>query len=248
LSWVSRSPPLFSFTGPWADGSSWNKVIPFLLAKDLSVIAVQNSLTSVEDDAAATSRIIADIDGPVVLVGHSGAVWPSPRQATTRRVVTLVYVSAFAPDVGETGSSLIGTHPAPPALSSIVTDSAGFVYQSEEGVVKNIAPDVPLAEVRGQPRRRTILEPVARHGRRVRSVWTRPDKVAEDSDTKAPGREGVTKTDDRIWFEVMPSTVPKTVSPLCSRTVSPRMRPNSRISSRPSLRSRSPSASAWGAF
>ncbi len=76
--------------GAWADGSSWNKVIPFLLAKDLSVIAVQNPLTSVEDDAAATSRIIADIDGPVVIVGHSWGGVAVTQAGNNEKVVALV--------------------------------------------------------------------------------------------------------------------------------------------------------------
>jgi hypothetical protein len=50
--------------GAWADGSSWNKVIPLLQTKDLPVIAVQLPLTSLEDDLAATSRIVADTKGP----------------------------------------------------------------------------------------------------------------------------------------------------------------------------------------
>jgi hypothetical protein len=56
--------------GAWADGSSWSKVIPLLLAKNMQIIAVQLPLTSVEDDLAATNRIIADTDGPIVLVGR----------------------------------------------------------------------------------------------------------------------------------------------------------------------------------
>jgi hypothetical protein len=58
------------------------------------------------------------------------------------------YVSAFAPDVGESGSSLIGAHPTPPGLSTIITDTAGFVYQTVDGVLKNIAPDIPEMEAR----------------------------------------------------------------------------------------------------
>src|ERR1700744_4597643 len=62
--------------GAWADGSSWSKVIPLLNAKGLHVVAVQNPLTSLADDVAATRRAIALQDGPVLLVGHSygGAV------------------------------------------------------------------------------------------------------------------------------------------------------------------------------
>jgi pimeloyl-ACP methyl ester carboxylesterase len=113
--------------GAWADGSSWSKVIPLLQAKDLPVIAVQIPLTSVEDDIAATSRIIADVEGPVILVGHSWGGVAITQAGNDPKVAALVYVSAFTPDVGETGSSLIGAHPAPPALSTVVTDKNGFV-------------------------------------------------------------------------------------------------------------------------
>src|SRR5215467_15649602 len=62
--------------GAFADGSSWTKVIPILEKRGLHVVAVQNPLTSLSDDANATRRIIAMEDGPVILVGHSwgGAV------------------------------------------------------------------------------------------------------------------------------------------------------------------------------
>ncbi len=132
--------------GAWADGSSWNKVIPLLLSKDLPVVAVQIPLTSLEDDAAATARIIAETEGAIVLVGHSWGGMAITQTGNDPKVAALVYVSAFAPDVGESGSSLIGAHPTPPALSTIVTDSAGFVYQTIDGVLKNIAPDIPVGE------------------------------------------------------------------------------------------------------
>jgi pimeloyl-ACP methyl ester carboxylesterase len=134
--------------GAWADGSSWNKVVPLLLAKNMRIIAVQLPLTSVEDDLAATNRIIADTEGPIVLVGHSWGGMAVTQAGNDPKVMALVYVSAFAPDVGETGSSLIGAHPTPPALSTIVTDSTGFVYQTVDGMLKNIAPDLPVEEAR----------------------------------------------------------------------------------------------------
>ena len=134
--------------GAWADGSSWNKVIPLLQAKGLPVIAVQIPLTSVGDDAAATGRIIAATDGPIVLVGHSWGGMAITQTGNDPKIAALVYLSAFAPDVGESGSSLIGAHPAPPALSTAVTDSAGFVYQTVDGMLANVAPDLPAAEAR----------------------------------------------------------------------------------------------------
>jgi pimeloyl-ACP methyl ester carboxylesterase len=139
-------PTIVLVHGAWADGSSWNKVIPLLQARDLSIVAVQIPLTSVEDDVAATSRIIANVEAPVVLVGHSWGGMAVTEAGGNAKVAALVYVSAFAPDIGETGSSLIGAHPTPPALSTIVTDRAGFVYQTKAGVVENMAPDVPVAE------------------------------------------------------------------------------------------------------
>ena len=132
--------------GAWADGSSWNKVIPLLKAKGLPVIAVQIPLTSLDDDAAAAKRIVADTEGLVVLVGHSWGGMAITQAGDDPKVAALVYVSAFAPEVGETGSSLIGEHPAPPALSTIVTDKSGFVYQTVDGMLKNVAPDISPEE------------------------------------------------------------------------------------------------------
>lgn len=134
--------------GAWANASSWDKVISLLLAKGQRVLAVPLPLTSLEDDLAATNRIVADTEGPIVLVGHSWGGMAVTQAGGDPKVAALVYVSAFAPDVGESGGSLIGAHPTPPALSTIVTDSAGFVYQTVDGMLTNIAPDVPAAEAR----------------------------------------------------------------------------------------------------
>src|SRR5262252_7620671 len=59
--------------GAFADGSSWQRVIPFLEKAGLKVIAVQNPLDSLENDVAATKRAIRNAEGPIVLVGHSWA-------------------------------------------------------------------------------------------------------------------------------------------------------------------------------
>jgi pimeloyl-ACP methyl ester carboxylesterase len=92
--------------------------------------------------------MISTIEGPIVLVGHSWGGMAVTQAGVDPKVAALVYLSAFAPDVGESGSSLIGAHPAPPALSTVVTDSAGFTYQTVEGMVRNVAPDVPEADAR----------------------------------------------------------------------------------------------------
>src|SRR6201985_2868535 len=91
--------------GAWADGSSWSKVIPLLKARGCHVVAVQNPLTSLTDDVAATRRAIALQDGPVLLVGHSYGGVVITEAGNDPKVVGLVYVAAPAPsDGGAAGS------------------------------------------------------------------------------------------------------------------------------------------------
>src|SRR6266446_2420078 len=82
--------------GAFADGSSWSRVIPILEAKGLKVVAVQNPLSSLADDVAATRRAIDQQTGPVVLVGHSWAGVVITEAANDPKVKALVYVAAFA--------------------------------------------------------------------------------------------------------------------------------------------------------
>ena len=79
--------------GAWADGSSWNKVIPLLLAKNMQVIAVQLPLTSVEDDLVATNRVIADTEKPIVLVGHSWGGMAVTQAGNDPKVMALVILA-----------------------------------------------------------------------------------------------------------------------------------------------------------
>ena len=86
--------------GAFADGSSWSKLIPILEARGFHVEAVQNPLTSLADDVNATRRMIALQDGPVILVGHSWGGTVITEAGDDPKVVGLVYVSAYVPDVG----------------------------------------------------------------------------------------------------------------------------------------------------
>ena len=99
--------------GAWADGSSWDKVIPLLEAKGLRVVAVQLSLTSLQNDVATVKRALALQDGPTVLVGHSYAGAVISIAGNDDKVAGLVFVAAFAPDKGESVFSI--SQPYPPA-------------------------------------------------------------------------------------------------------------------------------------
>lgn len=134
--------------GAFADGSSWDKVIPILQAKDLKVVAVQNPLTSLADDVAAGKRVIDAQRGPVILVGHSWGGTVITELGDHPNVVALVYVAAFAPDVGESTGDLGKDGPPPPGSASIHPDSAGFLYLTPEGVANDFAQDLPAAQTR----------------------------------------------------------------------------------------------------
>src|SRR5438445_12275306 len=86
--------------GAWADGSSWAKVIPLLEKAGLNAVAIQNPLTSLVDDVAATKRAIARLDGPVTPAGHSYGGAVNSEGGNHPKAMCLVYVAAFAPGDG----------------------------------------------------------------------------------------------------------------------------------------------------
>jgi len=134
--------------GAFADGSSWAKVIPILQAKGYNVTAVQNPLTSLADDVAATQRALAQQDGPVILVGHSWAGAVITEAGMDPKVAGLVYVAAFGPDQGEVVGELGKAYPPPPALAVPIVDKQGFMSLSTDAVVKHFASDLPASEAR----------------------------------------------------------------------------------------------------
>lgn len=112
--------------GAWADGSSWSKLIPLLQAKGLDVVAVQNPLTSIADDVAATNRMINIQDGPVLLVGHSYGGAVITEAGNHPKVAGAVYVAAFAPDAGESLEAWPRTFPLRPSLARSIRLKTDF--------------------------------------------------------------------------------------------------------------------------
>jgi len=132
--------------GAWADGSSWARVIPLLEKAGLNVVAVQNPLTSFDDDVAATKRAIALQDGPVILVGHSLGGVVITEAGADPKVAGLVYVAAFAPEVGVPVGDLGKGFPDPPGLAELRPDAQGYLTLTTKGVMESFAPDLPLAQ------------------------------------------------------------------------------------------------------
>jgi pimeloyl-ACP methyl ester carboxylesterase len=132
--------------GAWADGSSWAKVIPLLEAAGLHVVAVQNPLTSLQDDVAAVQRTIALQDGPVLLVGHSYGGAVITEAGTDPKVAGLVYVAAFAPDAGQAVGELGKEFPPAPGGAEVRPDAGGFLMMTRKGIEEDFAQDLPKAE------------------------------------------------------------------------------------------------------
>lgn len=128
--------------GAFADGSDWAKVVPYLQAKGVAVTVVQNPLTSLADDVAATQRALKNQPGKVVLVGHSWGGTVISEAGNQDNVSALVYVAAFAPDVGQTSGEQGKGSPTPPGLSQIKADGSGFLYLTPQGMATDFAQDL----------------------------------------------------------------------------------------------------------
>jgi pimeloyl-ACP methyl ester carboxylesterase len=132
--------------GAWADGSSWAKVIPLLEAKGLHVVSVQIPLTSFADDVAATQRAIDLEDGPLLLVGHSYGGAVITEAGSDPKVAGLVYVSAVAPDKGESTLGLIMSVPTPIG-AELRPDKSGFLKLTPKGISEDFAQDLSANEI-----------------------------------------------------------------------------------------------------
>lgn len=114
--------------GAFADGSGWRGVYDQLTARGYRVSIVQNPLTSLADDVAATQRVLARQDGPVILVGHSYGGTVITEAGNDPKVAGLVYVAALAPDSGESTGDQFAQIPAPKGfVIEPQADNFGFV-------------------------------------------------------------------------------------------------------------------------
>lgn len=131
--------------GAFADGSGWRGVYDELTSRGYRVTVVQNPLTSFADDVNATRRVLARQTGPSILVGHSYGGAIITEAGTDNSVVGLVYVSALAPDVGESTGDQFKEIPAPPEFV-IEPGSDGFGFVNMERFKEGFAGDASDAD------------------------------------------------------------------------------------------------------
>jgi len=128
--------------GGFVDGSGWEAVHNILEKDGYAVTIVQNPTISLQDDVAVTKRAIATQKGPVLLVGHSYGGVVITEAGNDPKVKGLVYVAAFAPDKGESVSSLIANPPPGAPVPPILPPQDGFLFLDRAKFAASFAADL----------------------------------------------------------------------------------------------------------
>jgi len=128
--------------GGFVDGSGWEDVYRILKKDGYRVSIVQNPTTSLADDVAATKRVIAEQKGPVILVGHSYGGAVITEAGNDLKVTGLVYITAFAPDRGESVAALIKDPPPGAPVPPILPPQEGFLALDKTKFAASFAADV----------------------------------------------------------------------------------------------------------
>jgi pimeloyl-ACP methyl ester carboxylesterase len=132
--------------GGFVDGSGWQGVYDALKADGYNVAIVQNPTLSLAGDVAATHQILDGLDGPAVLVGHSYGGVVITESGNHEKVSALAYIAAFAPDKGESVSSLLAD-PAPGApVPPILPPNQGFLFLDRSKFAEAFAGNLPRAQ------------------------------------------------------------------------------------------------------
>ncbi|PSR69106.1 alpha/beta hydrolase [Nocardia sp. MDA0666] len=160
---MSDKPAIVLVHGFWGGAAHWAKVIVELNKRGYTDLhAVENPLTSLAEDAERTRKMVKQIDGPVLLVGHSYGGAVITEAGDLPNVAGLVYIAAFAPDAGESPGAISQQNP-PAAFDNIAPDSDGYLWikpdkfhdsfaqdlTAEEALVMAVTQKAPLASTFG---------------------------------------------------------------------------------------------------
>jgi pimeloyl-ACP methyl ester carboxylesterase len=132
--------------GGFVDGSGWQGVYDLLTADGYRVAVVQHPTQSLEQDAAYTRQVIDNLDGPVILAGHSYGGAVITEAGLDDKVASLVYVAAFAPDKGESVNTLIAGFPADGPQPPILPPTDGFLFLDRDKFHASFAGDLPAGQ------------------------------------------------------------------------------------------------------
>jgi pimeloyl-ACP methyl ester carboxylesterase len=192
-----QKPSIVFAHGIWADGSSFNKVIPALQAAGFEALAAQYGLDTPEGDVETVLRTLGRVSSPTILVGHSYGGSVITAAGTDDRVVGLVYIAALAPDEGETSQTQQENYPVTDVFQYVeVAD--GRLWMRPEGI-ECFAGDLPAEE--------------------QRVVWA--THYAPAADLFSRNAPGVAWKDKPSWYIV--ATEDRTVQPDLERFFAKRM-------------------------
>ncbi len=143
---MTEQPHIVLVHGFWGGAAHWGKVIVELNRRGYdSLHAVENPLTSLADDAERTRQMVRQVDGPVLLVGHSYGGAVITEAGDLPNVVGLVYVAAFAPDAGESLGE-IGAWNEAAAVGNVAPDSDGHVWIRQDKFRESFCQDLSADE------------------------------------------------------------------------------------------------------
>lgn len=143
---MSDKPAIVLVHGFWGGAAHWTNVIRELHKRGFTNIhAVENPLTSLANDAARTRQMVQQIDGPVVLVGHSYGGEVITEMGDLPNVKELVYIAAFAPDAGESAGAISQANP-PAAFENIAPDSDGYLWIDRDKFGESFCQDLPAED------------------------------------------------------------------------------------------------------
>ena len=156
--------------GAFADGSGWRRVVDILGKDGYTVSVVQEPLTSLADDVAATKRVLDLQQGPALLVGHSYGGVVITEAGNAPGVAGLVYVAAFIPDQGESAVSLLST--APPANNDLrATKDDAFLYIDPAAFPADFAADLPPTDANFMAHSQAMLAKAAGGAAVTTAAW-----------------------------------------------------------------------------
>jgi pimeloyl-ACP methyl ester carboxylesterase len=176
--------------GAFVDGSGWKPVYDILVKDGYSVTVVQHPLTSLEEDVAATKRILARQPGPCILVGHSYGGAVITEAGTDSHVAALVYIAAHAPEEGETEAA--NGKKFPNASKPLVKTPDGFVFLDPVNFPADFAADLPREQAEFMAHAQTLTAakvfttPITNPAWKLRPSWY---LVAKDDKTINPDLE-----------------------------------------------------------
>ncbi|MFF9981710.1 alpha/beta hydrolase [Streptomyces erythrochromogenes] len=143
---MSEKPAVVLVHGFWGGAAHWSKVVVELHRRGFTDLhAVENPLTSLADDAERTRKMVRQVDGPVLLVGHSYGGAVITEAGDLPNVAGLVYIAAFAPDAGESPGQISQELP-PAAFENIAPDSDGYLWIRQEKFHESFCQDLDADE------------------------------------------------------------------------------------------------------